>query len=108
MLREGVFWTFGTRPLSFIVWSDLIIEYKLIPRGATIWGMPLPKVLKLIDSSFSLSLFQVWQDSLPNDGLHGLGNSFNTRTQAKHYDTPEAYDDKAKGGSSGVRNTTPK
>jgi hypothetical protein len=66
--------------------------------------MPLPKVLKLIDSS----LFQVWQDSLPNDGLHGLRNSFDTRTQAKHYDTPEAYDDKAKGGSSGMRNTTPK
>lgn len=35
VLKEGVFWAFDIRPL-FVPWSELVIENKLIPRGATV------------------------------------------------------------------------
>jgi hypothetical protein len=35
------------RPPSFIPWSELIMKNKLIPRGVTVGGPPLPKVLNI-------------------------------------------------------------
>lgn len=43
VLKEGVFWTFSMRYPSFNVWSKPVIENKLIPKEATIRGVPLGK-----------------------------------------------------------------
>jgi hypothetical protein len=48
VLKEGVFWTFSMRYPSFNVWSKPVIENKLIPKEATIRGVPLAKILKLM------------------------------------------------------------
>jgi hypothetical protein len=60
------FWSFGTRSPP-IPCRELTMKNEIIPQGATVGGLPLPKVLKMLSYQLSLSLFQTFWWNNKND-----------------------------------------
>lgn len=64
-ISRRCFWSFGTRSPP-IPRRELAMKNEIIPQGATVGGLPLPKVLKMLSYQLSLSLFQAFRRNNKN------------------------------------------